>query len=146
MMGRQIRRVPADWMHPKNDKGHIIPMHDHFPYNEEEIEEGLADGWLDNEPPNYGCDVMPQWSDEERTHFQLYENTTEGTPLTPVFATPEEVARYAADNHVSTFGSMTATYEEWLPLCRSRGYGSVGMVYTPETGLRSGVVAMAEEK
>lgn len=25
-MGREIRRVPANWQHPRNDKGHCVPM------------------------------------------------------------------------------------------------------------------------
>lgn len=113
-MGREVRRVPADWQHPQNDEGDYIPMHPHFPYNEEEIAEGLAEGWLKGVPPNYGLDIMPQWEDSERTHWQMYEDTTEGTPISPVMESPEELARWLADNGASAFASMTATYDQWL--------------------------------
>jgi len=57
---------------------------------------------------------------EERQHppagdgWQIWETTTEGSPITPAFATPEECARWAADNGASTFGYQTASYETWL--------------------------------
>ena len=127
-MGREIRRVPADWQHPKDERGHFIPMYEHFAYNAEEIAEGS----------NYGCDVMmPQWPDAERTHLMMYEDCSEGTPISPAFATPEELAHWLVDNGASAFGGMTATYEQWLATCK-RGW-SVGSVFIPETGLVSGV-------
>lgn len=64
-MGREVRRVPANWEHPKDERGNFIPLFSSFTYNEAEIREGLRDGWLKNEPPNYGCDVMPQWPDRK---------------------------------------------------------------------------------
>lgn len=97
-MSREVRRVPASWEHPKDEKGHYVPHYKHFPYNQEEIEEGLRDGWLDNNPPNYGCDVMPQWPEAERTHYQMYESVTEGTPISPVMESPEALARWLAEN------------------------------------------------
>jgi hypothetical protein len=136
-MGRELRRVPADWQHPKDKKGHYIPMDDHFPYNKEEIQEGLRDGWLKNEPPNYGVPVMPQWPDSERTHYQMYEDTSEGTPISPVMETPEALARWLADHKASAFAGMTATYEHWLATIK-RG-SSVGMAFSPKTGFISGV-------
>ena len=131
-MSREVRRVPASWVHPKNEKGHYIPHHKHFPYDQEEIEEGLRDGWLDNSLPSYGCDVMPQWPDAERTHYQMYESTSEGTPISPIMETPEALARWLTDNSASAFAGMGATYEQWLSTIK-RGW-AVSMVNTPETG------------
>lgn len=48
--------------------------------------------------------------------YQLWETTTEGSPQTPVFESLEALARYCADNRVSTFGHFTATYEQWLKM------------------------------
>lgn len=141
-MGREVRRVPATWEHPRDEHGHHIPMHKHFPYNDEEIAEGLRDGWLTNDPPNYGCDVMPQWPDSERTNYQMYEDTTEGTPISPVCATPKEIARWLADNGASAFAYDTATYDQWLRMI-SRG-SSFSAMYSPATGMISGVAAVAE--
>lgn len=143
-MGRVIRRVPKDWEHPKNEHGHEIPLHETFPYNQEEIEEGLRDGWLEGEPPFYDVGVMPQWDEAERTHYQMYENVTEGTPISPVMNSPEILARWLADNKASASGEMTATYEQWLSVCK--GGWAPTLVYTPERGLISGVEAFVDNK
>lgn len=44
--------------------------------------------------------------------FQLWETTSEGSPISPVFATIEELCAWAADNAI-TFGSFTASAQEW---------------------------------
>lgn len=66
-------------------------------------------------------DYMPNWPESERTHFMMYEDTSEGTPISPAFATPEELARWLADNGASSFGDMTASYEQWLRVAKG-GY------------------------
>jgi hypothetical protein len=71
----------------------------------------------------YSGDYMPDWPESERTHFQMYEDTTEGTPISPVFATMEDCARWCADNGASSFGSNTADYEYWLGVCRGSNHG-----------------------
>ena len=115
---REVRRVPANWKHPKDQNGYYIPMYEHFPCNKEEIAEGLRDGRLKNNPPNYGRNVMPQWPKSERTHYQMYESVTEGTPISPVMKTPEILARWLADNNASAFGDIGATYEQWLAIIK----------------------------
>lgn len=87
-------------------------------------------------PPDIN-DYMPNWPDAERTHLMMYETTSEGTPISPAFRTPEELARWLADNKASAFGSMTASYESWLEV--ARGGWAPSAIYTPETGLVSGV-------
>lgn len=91
-MGREVRRVSATWEHPVDGNGDLIPMHQ---------------------------EEMPGWSDAEKTHLQMYENTTEGTPISPVLATPEDLARWLADNNASAFASRTATYDQWLATIHS---------------------------
>ena len=110
-LNREIRKVPANWQHPQDERGNPIPLFKTFNYTKEEIEEGLRDGWLTNTPPNYGCDVMPEWAEEEKTHIQFYETVTEGTPLSPVMDTPENLARWLSENDTAS------TYEEWLSTC-----------------------------
>jgi hypothetical protein len=63
-------------------------------------------------------DYMPNWPASERTHYMMYEDTSEGTPISPAFETPEELARWLADNGASAFGGSTATYDQWLATCR----------------------------
>lgn len=130
-MGREVRRVPADWQHPTDAQGHLIPLHDRFPYNAEEVQEGLEDGWLVGEPPWYGVGVMPQWPDAERTHLQMYETTTEGTPISPVCATAEALATWLVEHDASVFGDSTTSYAHWLAIIRGGDPGLPVVVRAP---------------
>lgn len=111
-MGRAVRRVPADWEHPRNERGHYIPMHTKFLYTDDEIKEGIEDGWLDADKPNYGIDLMPTWTPEEATQYQLYETTSEGTPISPIFDNLDDLCEWAA-KHATTFASFKATADQW---------------------------------
>jgi hypothetical protein len=53
---------------------------------------------------------MPLWSDEERTHFQMYQTVTEGGPISPVFATAEELAQWLSEHPEG----KNSSYESWL--------------------------------
>jgi len=88
-------------------------------------------------------DYMPDWPADECTHLMMYEDTTEGTPISPAFPTPEELAKWLADTGASAFGSDTATYEQWLSTCKAGWV--VGAVFDSANGLRSGVAASADK-
>jgi hypothetical protein len=175
-MGREIRKVPADWQHPKNEHGNYIPLFDGFNESLKDWDEGARQwdaGYMEDfrffpesndrhwkpkpDEPEYQIsyaewagprprkeEYMPDWPEEERTHIQMYENTTEGTPISPVMSCPRELARWLADNNASAFGSMTASYDDWLAMIENQGF-SVSMVSTPE-GIQSGVQASAGGK
>lgn len=158
-MGREVRRVPANWQHPKNEFGAFRPMYySGFEERADEWDEENAK-WNRGEFPKHAdaedklltyeqwggdrprkCDYMPAWTEAERTHFMMYEDTSEGTPISPAFATPEELARWLADTGASSFGSAKATYEQWLRVAQG-GYAP-SAVYTPDRGLQSGVEAL----
>lgn len=147
-MGRQVRRVPASWEHPKGDDGRLLPMFDK-PFSvaaREWLDEAIA--WDNGTHPDLAehpdrktrYQFFWQWSGEppnekyyrpdfteEATHYQMYEDTSEGTPISPVMDSPEALARWLADNGASRFGEMTASYESWLSVCRG-GFG--GMMFT----------------
>lgn len=141
-MGREVRRVPADWAHPKH-LGNYTPLHGgsfaadlaRWELGAAKWAEGLRDdfdgGWQPREPDELSmpfsewdgdrpdaADYMPDWPASERTHWQMYEDTTEGTPISPVMATPEELARWLADTGASAFGYEGASYESWLATIR----------------------------
>jgi hypothetical protein len=143
-MGREIRRVPENWEHPKSDNGDYIPLHDgkyseeleKWKLENEKWNEGLSDDWNGGWKPkkkeyenmSYSeyngskpkkKDYMPEFDESELTHIMMYEDTSEGTPISPAFETPEELAHWLADNNASAFGDMTATYEHWLATCKS---------------------------
>lgn len=163
-MSREVRMVSPTWKHPKNDQGRFVPLfegvHDAYAKVAESWDEGYAKwqegliedfegGWEPREeddgdrytdwagPRPSPDDFMPNWTAGEATHFMMYESTSEGTPISPAFTTPEELARYCADNGVSAFGRDTATYEQWLNV--AKGAYAPTAVYTPSTGLVSGV-------
>lgn len=164
-MGREVRRVHKDWQHPRNDQGHHIPLFDgrklaehtaDWDVGAEKWEQGFRRHYGDHTwvPKGDECeempysewagerpdprDYMPEWSEEERTHLQMYENTTEGTPISPVMENPEDLARWLADNYASASGIMTATYDQWLSMI---GQGWAVSLVTVEGQLMSGVEA-----
>ena len=165
-MSRKVRRVPANWEHPKYRHEYTGEMRFQPKYDSgfteafaEWLKEfdriragnltedergywplGLAD-WLKDEgtPPDPAY-YMPEWSAEERTHFMMYEDTSEGTPISPAFATPEELARWCADNGASAFGRSTASYDAWLRI--ARGGFAPSMIMTNGV-MQSGVEALA---
>lgn len=47
--------------------------------------------------------------------YQLWENTSEGSPQSPVFKTLDELCGWCADN-ATTFGSSKASKESWLKM------------------------------
>lgn len=88
------------------------------------------------------ADYMPGFSGGTATGWCMYETTSEGTPISPVFETPEELAHWLADNGASSFGHNTATYEHWL--------GMVQVGWAPSavgigSALISGVEFVAKE-
>ena len=91
-MGREIRRVAPDWEHPLDDKGRPRPLWRNY-------DRQLADYSEDPEvgPPDE-AECMPRWAQDEATWWQMYENTTEGTPTSPAFPTAEELRDYLAAN------------------------------------------------
>lgn len=145
-MSREVRMVPPDWEHPRNESGDYIPLVEgSFAKESADWDEGCAkwaEGfrrvhsmreeaprWVEREencsyqewagerpkPDQY----MPEFEPGTATYLMMYESTSEGTPISPAFATPEELARWLADSNASAFGGMTATYEQWLSTCRS---------------------------
>lgn len=141
-MSREIRRVPMDWQHPRYFNPYRECV-DFLPLYGTRFEDAMQDfrdhpDWFDGHPPRL-VDYMPDFAGRDDLGWCMYETCTEGTPISPVFATPEGVARWLADNGASSFGSQTATYEQWLRVCYG-GYAP-SMVYTPESGLVSGVEA-----
>ena len=95
-MGREIRKVPADWEHPKNAHGNFEPMFNESFDKRSDPEGGDDPSWY-----------RPEWTDEERTHYQLYETVTEGTPMSPPFATKEELGNWMFDNPDPVWGDRS---------------------------------------
>lgn len=151
-MGREVRRVPPDWQHPKYEgwegRQGFKPLYDGNDYQEahDEFLEKLNKGGLQAAIDCYGgapdeADYMPRWAPEQRTHLMMYETTSEGTPISPPFETPEELARWLVDNKASALARGTATYEQWLNVARG-GWAPSAVI--ADGRMMSGVEAMAE--
>jgi hypothetical protein len=55
--------------------------------------------------------TFPSWAIEERTHYQFWQGKTDETPISPTFATPEEMATYLIDNkHLPQFEPWYLVY------------------------------------
>jgi hypothetical protein len=140
-MGREVRRVPMDWQHPmewreqwdradQRVKMKLVPK----PLHNRDILRYYDEGEEIDEST-----MMPVFPEGTATGFCMYEDTSEGTPISPVFETPEELARWLADTGASAFGQMTATYEEWLSMARA---GWAPSAISTGGELHSGVAAM----
>lgn len=160
-MGREVRHVPPDWQHPKTKEGWHKPLYK-YDYEEtlaeweigkkhwdkgeiRTYEDFSPKGWEPKENKYLSMsyeeyagerpkkeDYMPTWKPEECTHYQMYEDVTEGTPISPVMETPEELAQWLVDNDAGMFGYRTATYEEWLRVCQGEWMHS-GMIIVRES-------------
>ena len=71
--------------------------------------------------------------------YQIWENVSEGSPISPVFAKPEDLADWMIANDTSiTRGS---TRDQWLKFINGPGYAP-SMIASPATGVVSGVEAL----
>ena len=67
------------------------------------------------DPPSYPVDECPEWvKGNDRYGWQMWETTSEGSPMSPVMDTPEELAQWLYETGASAFGGMTASKEAWL--------------------------------
>jgi hypothetical protein len=74
----------------------------------------LAENWEDIEPPS-------------GEGYQIWETVSEGSPVSAVFATAEELARWASKE-----GEEDGSYEQWLKVCEG--------AYAPSLVAENGVV------
>ena len=142
-MGREVRRVPANWEHPRNERGQYKSLYD-------EDFETAARAWLDDaiawdngthedlvkepelkqkypffwqwavSPPDADY-YRPRWTEEEATHYQVYETVSEGTPVSPVFATLDEMVHWLIGQGYSEHAAREFAKSGWAPTMMSVG-------------------------
>jgi hypothetical protein len=131
-MGREVRRTDKNFEWPLCETwwGYRLPSIKCLPcrgtgkaQNEEYCPtcEGDGDVCPKVEPKAYRLDEVPAWTEDRGYGWQMWETTSEGSPISPVLDTPEELARWLVDNGTSAFGSITATYEDWLAMTEGPG-------------------------
>lgn len=127
-MSREVRKVPADWEHPTDLEGNYLPVFDR-PYDP-----------MDADDVYGASNFRPDWTDEERTHYQWYEDVSEGTPLSPPFPTETELVDHIVEHGDPVYGDITRAQAEqfvkdkWAPsFIGIPGKGLIGgMQYIPE--------------
>lgn len=70
-----------------------------------------AETWVSTDPP-------------EGDGWQMWETTSEGSPISPVFATPEELAAWCI-NGVTVFGGTKASRDQWLKIITGEDFAHV---------------------
>jgi len=60
--------------------------------------------------------------------WQMWEDTTEGSPISPVFKTAVKLAEWLEENGASAMGSQTATKEQWLKMIKVGSAPSGAMI------------------
>lgn len=157
-MGRELRRVPLgfDWPIGKAWWGFVM---DSVPCQtcggsgnaSQEVTNGfkLHDGTWHTYKSNYcpTCEgegtVTPKVNIPEGPGYQLWETVSEGSPVSPTFATPEELANWLAQNDTSI--TKGVDYDGWLRFINGPGWAP-SMMFIPKKGIISGVEGMAESK
>jgi hypothetical protein len=123
-MSREIRRVPANWNHPKKNNGSYKPLSDDYvgtlKYYKESVDDFIK----------YMTEIIKKgkvkvydevWKDPKKLYeylteeeqmnppnindympngdwYQLFEGVSEGTPLSPPFKTKEELVNWLSNN------------------------------------------------
>jgi hypothetical protein len=166
-MGREVRMVPPDWKHPEGKSllmdfskrvaewdddfehwknGEVV---DYSSYPEKKWQQknenqlGFTFDCYNGERPVQD-DYMPEWPADVATHFMMYETVSEGSPISPAFATPEDLARWLADTNASAFGSQRASYEHWHKMIVSTGWAPSAFISGDQ--LKTGVAGIGERK
>lgn len=75
----------------------------------DDAHEAAYDAWTRTEPP-------------EGEGWQMWETTSEGAPISPVFDTPERLAAWLYETNASSFGSNGASYSAWLQMIKGTGW------------------------
>jgi len=107
-MGREIRKVPPNWEHPKDAHGRYVPLSDvdyetaaaswaagyeqwrAGTHPAQQGEFGSKEWFWEYDSPPSSETCRPKFL-EPATWFQVYETVSEGTPTTPPFATASEL-------------------------------------------------------
>ena len=126
-MGREVRRVPPNWDHPQRNPHFDTYRHGGYqPMWDEHIDDAMARWlkdfdrmragdltdferlvytsgnpfaeWLEDEGTPPSAHLHRPWRDDEATWFQVWETVSEGTPVTPPFATQAELVDYLVEH------------------------------------------------
>jgi hypothetical protein len=130
----EVRRVPADWVHPVDEDNQYIPLVDGLSYSgrvklwqdgltnwnptNRFYKEGVAYELHAGECPNIE-EHLPNWPGTERTHLLMYDvRVNDGTPVSPPFVRPEDLCRWLVENQTE-FEDYLRDYDDWMEIATS---------------------------
>lgn len=172
-MGREIRRVPRGWQHPRDERGHFKPLYDEdyqsacqkwwadamahhnaeaFCPGSEERPHSMNEWWWDwNGPPPSEDSYRPAFT-EPADHYQIYETVTEGTPCSPVFASLDEMANWMCQpiDRASEYNRNRADWQSMQGRTRKQAEAFIqagttfSFMVIPGRGIVDGVAALSE--
>lgn len=143
-MGREIRRVPAGWQHPTKICKHWTPgygyggcvldgkrgtcyrpLDENYAKDKKKYDDLVAEGGKDKADNYFGQAPDPQWyvpvwPEGTATHYQIYETVSEGTPVSPVFTSLEDMEDWLVndggrDGKVSRKAACNFCQSGWAP-------------------------------
>jgi hypothetical protein len=142
-VGRELRRVPPDWEHPTRPAEGRRAAGFQPLFNE--VYEDAATEWLervrrwewgedenrvkleaqlgrraffwewDGDPPSPAVYRHRRWADEEATAYQVYEDVSEGTPISPVLPSAEAVEDWLVGQGHSRAAARDFVAGGWAP-------------------------------
>lgn len=146
-MSREVRMVPKGYIHPMQTKDICVALLSGYKEDSVEFLHMANEEGLQEAVDYMGCpdqdNYMQEWPEDEKTHCMMFETTTEGTPISPAFETPEELAKWLYESGASAFGGSTGTYEGWLRVAKG-GFAPSAVIINGV--LDSGVNAIDEEQ
>ena len=138
-MSREIRKVVKGWKHPKYESGEYKPMYDKdFDTALQEWLEEYKLWKIDPDSQQIEDDIgappdpeyyRPKWKEKDMVYFQVYETVSEGSPVTPVFKTKQELT-----DHLIKHG----TYWKPTGFTKEQAEGFVKTGFAPSMIIASG--------
>lgn len=151
-MGREIRRVPLEWEHPQNGRGHYQPMYDRTlreRFEEIDVDRekwvkqygslvtkndtglNFYEFWNDDLGVSPSC-YRPEFPEGATLGYCVYETISEGTPISPIFETLQEIQAWVIEQGYSEAAAKA--------FCES-GF-AFSMALIPGHGLINGIEAL----
>lgn len=149
-MSREVKRVPLnfDWPMNKIWPGYMLSVCGEMEYVEEddnkrcELCQKFAKIMGYPKDKKYKCPEFTFRDPPKGEGYQMWETVSEGSSISPVFDTPEKLAKWLTDNNTSACGYETATYDQWLATIKAGWAPSMVM----EKGkIKSGVEASLKD-
>ena len=118
---RSLREAQAEWdqeigsfteRYNKADAVAYREAYGNLPSNEAYIKYA---GERPTEGTPWAAYYRPDWTDEERTHYQVYQTVSEGTPVSPTFGTLTELEDWLVREGYSRKAAHAFAEGGWAP-------------------------------